>query len=266
MNATNACNTKLLQSPTRSRLAIVALCLIGWLCIELGPAFAQPAQIQVHARHRPPDMFVDDAGQISGPLYDIVNRAAEIAGVTPNWEVRPMAFSLGALEQGIDIVLPRLYRSSEREGYVDFHGPLKGITKQVIFITDTRRPLELTELSDLFGKVLGVRMRGFYGTVFEADKRLNRNAFRGEDQLITELDRGTIEVIAITNLAAFERISEEKGYNTWEVAEFVIDQDESVWIWTVKGSRSSEALRTAFQELVETGSADQFYSDGLPNN
>lgn len=244
----------------------VFLCLISWVVLDLSDALAQSPRVEIHARHRPPDMFVDDGGTISGPLFDIVNRAAEIAGVEPVWLVRPMANSLGALEQGSDIVLPRLYRAPEREGYVLYHGPFNDITKKVQFIYDTRRPVDLNELADLFGLHVGVRLRGYYGTAFNNDKRISRQAFPGEEQLIVELGRGTVDIIALTNLQGFARMAEDIGYTTWQIADFALEQDEAIWIGTARGSNASILLETAFKELVDTGVGHAFYEQESSND
>lgn len=256
------------QRPGRSghRAVGILLCLLSWIVLDLSDALAQSPQVEIHARHRPPDMFVDDSGMVSGPLVNIVNRAAEIAGVEPVWLVRPMANSLGALEKGSDIVVPRIYRAPEREGYVLFHGPFNSITKKVQFVYDTRRPVELIELADLFGLHLGMRLRGYYGTAFENDNRISRQEFPGEEQLIAELGRGTVDVIALTNLEGFARAAEERGYTTWQIAEFSLEQDEAIWIGTVRGSNASLRLEAAFKELVDTGVGAAFYEQENAND
>lgn len=252
---------KSFQRPGTSvyRAATIFLCLLGWFMFDLSLAAAQTQTVEVHARHRPPDMFVDDHGNVSGPLVDIVNRAAELAGVEPVWMVRPMANSLGALEQGRDIVLPRLFRAPDRERYVLYHGPFNDITKKISFVYDTRRPVEIDELSDLFGLHLGVRMRGYYGTSFDNDKRINRQAFPGEEQLIVELGRGTVDVIALTNMQGFDRMADDMNYATWKIADFTLEKDEAIWVATVRGSPASTLLEAAFAQLVETGAGRAFY-------
>lgn len=248
------------------RVVGILLCLISWIVLDLTDAVAQSPSVEIHARHRPPDMFVDDSGNITGPLVEIVNKAAEMAGVEPVWLVRPMANSLGALEQGSDIVLPRLYRAPEREGYVLYHGPFNDITKTVQFIYDTRRPVDLNELADLFRLHVGVRLRGYYGMSFSNDKRISRQTFPGEEQLIVELGRGTVDAIALTNLQGFTRMAEDMGYTTWEIAEFVFEQDEAIWIGTARGSNASVLLESAFRELVDTGAGHAIYEQESAND
>ena len=133
------------------RRAILGLVILFSAC-----AAAKAEDIQGEFRARPPEMKVEN-GKFSGPIKDVIEQAVATAGLTISWSEVPFARSLKELQDGDRVLVPRFNRTSDREAYSIFLGPIAVQKRQILFAVHKGDEHRIKSYGDLAALSIGTK-------------------------------------------------------------------------------------------------------------
>ncbi|MFH1805136.1 MAG: transporter substrate-binding domain-containing protein [Pseudomonadota bacterium] len=235
------------------------LWISGW-CIVSAATVHAGADLEAHARHRPPEMTVDQNGIIGGPLYMILNEAARRAGISVIWIAKPFARSLAELQQGREVIVPRTFRTDERAIYIDFTISILDRTKKVEFFYDRNRPVWINQYDDLYGYLIGVKRGTSYFARFDADTVLATDPVPDDTLLVRLLAAGRIDVVASVDRAAFEQTARVHQYQSWVASDYSFTEITETLYAMKKGSLYYNRLNAALQAMITEGTIAEIYN------
>ncbi len=238
-------------------VALFFLWLTGWNIAS--PARAD-ADLEAHARHRPPEMTVDQNGSIGGPLYVILNEAAQRAGISIIWVAKPFARSLAELQQGREVIVPRTFRTSERSVYIDFTVSILNRTKKVEFLYNRNRPVKISHYDDLYGYLIGVKRGTSYFERFDTDMVLSTDSVPDDALLVRMLAAERIDLAVIVDRLAFEQAARAHQYDNWAVSDYTFVTTTETLYAMKKGSIYYDRLNTALKAMIAENRIAEIYN------
>lgn len=176
-------------------------------------------------RPRPPEMVVDNTNQqLSGPIKEIIEEAAEQLGHTIHWQVMPFQRTLMEAKWGrrVDLI-PRHQMITERYEYL--LPMLFGFQdKTVKFLVRKGDAKILTAYEDLQKYTIYIKRGTSYWPRFNQDKTLAKSLVRDDDQIVSMYRQGRIDVAAILDPEALEAEFKKAGFSDYEYAEYAYRQ------------------------------------------
>lgn len=233
-----------------------ALLLLGTL---LSTAISAQT-LKADFRHRPPEMLVDSStNQLSGPLKDIIEEAAQQLGHSIDWSVVPFARSLNNLKShGTDIV-PRVIRNDEREEFVQYVGPISEQVKNIMFVTRSDGPA-VTSYADLSGLNIGVKRGTAYFKQFDQDNALRKVVVNDDFNLARMLQAKRIDAIVVLDMGALEAEFKATNFTGYNSASYFYPNRIGNYYGMPKNHPLSGAFSQKLDEMVKSGRVAEIYS------
>jgi polar amino acid transport system substrate-binding protein len=163
---------------------IIKICLLVNLFIPA--CFSLEVLTFASLEDLPPKIYKED-GVLKGTYVDIISAVCERMNYKAEFISYPWARVLIVAQNGsVDAIFPPL-KSAEREEFLIFPSEPVSYTRNVIFSRKNSN-LNIKQLSDLKGLMVGVNDRYSYGQIFDDFKKnLNLDLSRTEDMQISKL-------------------------------------------------------------------------------
>ena len=181
---------------------ILTACLLFLLFLFTPNAFA--GQLTILTENSPPGNFIGDDGKLKGVSVEIVQEIMSRLELDILIKVLPWARSYKRLQSEADIMLFSTTRTPQRENQFKWVGPL--LELQWIFITRKDTDISITSLAD----AKSVRRIGTYREDVR-EQYLKQQGFDNlhsttdMSQLIKMLDKGRVDLVAVSNVGLAER-------------------------------------------------------------
>lgn len=215
-------------------------------------SFGNTDVLRADGRHRPPWINVSN-GKIGGPLYEIAVEAANRAGITMEWKLVPFARSHDDIRRGVEVVLPRMAKNTDRESYTDFTVSVLDITREVVFAVPSSKNITIDSYADLAGKKIGVKRKGSYFEKFDNDQELIKYFVKDDVQLVKMLGKGRLDVAGTPDRIAFEKAAKLHDINNWKYADYKHSFNTGIYYGFPKNSIYFETFNKALQGMKSDG-------------
>ncbi|WP_126619014.1 substrate-binding periplasmic protein [Azospirillum griseum] len=223
-------------------------------------AAALAETVVAHGRPRPPELMVEN-GTVSGPLRDVLDEATAKIGMTLTWENVPFPRSLQDLQNGRDVIVPRVRRISDREPYTLFLGPIAVQKREVAFL-GLKGKASVNKYEDLAALTIGVKRGTTYFERFNTDKTLKKVETTDDQTLVSMLLAGRFDVIATVDKPSLDSVLKaEKVTNVaYAPYEEAIDGENHYAIGRNSGlAKRAPELDAVLKDMAATGRVRAIY-------
>jgi polar amino acid transport system substrate-binding protein len=239
------------------------------LAFQTSSLYAQSRVLLADARHRPPEMIVDEVkGKVSGPLIEILNEAARIHGYTVSWQIRPFTRTLKQLESGDTDLAPGVIINAERKGFVEFIGPFGYDHRPVSFLVRSEDKYRLTAYEDLKKIRVGVKQGTIYFPRFDADTTIQRIESKDDLNMVQMLARKRFDAMIVNDREAAEAVINTYQLSGLSWADYEVPRSQPRHYALSKKSRHrslAPALSATIRSMSKSGRIAEIYqAHGLP--
>lgn len=211
-------------------------------------------------RHRPPEMLVDSStNQLSGPLKDIIEEAAQQLGHSIEWSVVPFARSLNSLKSGETDIVPRVIRNAEREQFVQYVGPISEQVKNIMFVTRSDSA-DVKSYGDLKALNIGVKRGTAYFDQFDQDNTLRKVVVNDDFNIARMLEAKRIDAIVVLDMGALESEFKVMNYSGYRATSYFYPNRIGNFYGMPKNHPLSAAFSQKLAEMVKNGRVTEIYS------
>ncbi len=231
----------------------------------LVPAFAtvEPKVLYAHFRHRPPEMIVDERTMtMSSPLKDIIEEAAEKIGYRIHWTISPFARSLHDLQVGKVDIVPRTIKTSERETFIRFLGPVSTQTRDILFLVKAGKESSIQVYEDLYKLSVGVKRQTVYFERFNDDTAINKMESIDDENMAKMFIKGRFDTMIILDRASIEYQLNSLGFHDFSYAQYrQINKIDNYFGMSRKSAHFAafESLNNVLIEMVRSGRVKAIY-------
>ncbi|MBF0602391.1 MAG: ABC transporter substrate-binding protein [Nitrospirae bacterium] len=225
-------------------------------------AVAEEKLLKADYRPRPPEMIVGEGEKISGPLKDILEEAATRNGFRVEWHVVPFPKSLHDLEVGNVDIVPRVIRTTDREAFVQFLGPIGYQEKDIHFLVRKGQEGRIRVYEDLRSLVVGVKLKTAYFDPFDGDETIRKETSSDDSSLARMFIGGRFETIALLDRPAMEGVLAGLNFKDYTVADYHFNQKIGNFYGMSKKSphaASFPALNATLAEMSASGRVTELY-------
>ncbi|HDM8245497.1 TPA: ABC transporter substrate-binding protein [Vibrio campbellii] len=214
-------------------------------------------------RHRPPEMVLSSNQESSGPLKDILEKAVTMTGHTIKWRTAPFTRSLHALKQGYIDIVPRVIRTSEREAFVLYLGPIGCQKKDILFLVHKGNEELIRDYADLHKVKVGVKRGTAYYSVFDTDTNIQKVELKDDANMARMFILKRFDVMAVLDRNSIEMALGSNEFTDYSYAEY--KHQQTIGIYYGMSHKSSLAFRykelnQALLTLSESGAVAEIYA------
>lgn len=217
--------------------------------------------IQADFRHRPPEMQIEN-GQFSGPLKDILDEAAAKIGFQVIWRQVPFARSLQMLRNGQTDIVPRTIRTTEREGFINYLGPIAHQVKNIVFVVKKGSEASIQQYQDLQGLKIAVKRKTAYFPKFNQDTSLSKEELLDDDNMVRMFEKGRFDVMAVLDKDALQAAMTKYDITNFAYAHYQYKQIIANYYGMSQTSKNAilfHDLIQALKEMLEQGRIGDIY-------
>ena len=237
---------------------LIALCTTNVLSTLLS-FIANAQELNADFRPRPPEMVIDaTTHQLSGPLKDIIDQAAKELGHSVTWNSVPFIRSLSNLKHGMTDIVPRVIRTSQREEFIRYVGPITRQVKNITFVTLTSGP-RISTYDDLYNLTIGVKRGTAYFKRFDQDKRINKVVMNDDFNLSRLLKAKRIDAIIVLDESSLDAEFSSMGFKAYKQAKYIHANIISNYYGMPKNHPLAPAFNQKLSEMVENGEIKRIY-------
>lgn len=217
--------------------------------------------IMADFRHRPPEMNIEN-GVLTGPLKDILDEAASKIGYQVIWRQIPFARSLQMLRKGQTDIVPRTIRTTEREAYINYLGPIAHQVKDIVFVVKKGKEGSVKQYQDLKGLKIGVKRKTAYFAQFDQDAELKKEELLDDDNMVRMFENGRFDVMAVLDQEALKVAMAKYQITNFSYADYQYNQVIGNYYGMSKTSKMAvlyHDLNQALKEMIEKGRINDIY-------
>jgi polar amino acid transport system substrate-binding protein len=217
--------------------------------------------LQADFRHRPPEMIVEGK-KMSGPLKVILEEAAKKIQYTIKWRIAPFPRSLGDLEKGIRDILPRTVRTSKREVFVNYLGPIGFQQKDILFLVKKGKEDLINSYEDLKALKIGLKRKTAYFKRFDEDTTFNKMLTNGDDIMAKMFKKGRFDTIAVLDRVSLEKAMEKFSITNYAYANYKYIQRNGNYFGMSKTSINAgiyDQLNEILLDMAKSGEVTKIY-------
>lgn len=155
-------------------------------------------------RNRPPEMIIDESGEISGPLKDILEEAAKKINYKIYWRITPFSRSINDLKSGKVDIVPRTIMNEQRKEFINFLGPINYQKKEISFLIKKNSEISIKNYEDLKKYKIGSKIGTFYFDEFNNDIKLNKVESIDDFNMSKMFINGRFDVMIVLDKQAIE--------------------------------------------------------------
>ncbi len=231
------------------------------LLLTLTLVHAEEKILQADFRHRPPEMVVTGE-QISGPLKDIIEQAADKIGYKIKWRKAPFIRSLKGLKGGSVDLLPRTVRNEAREKFITYLGPIGYQKKDILFLVRKGRQDLINHYQDLYGIKIAVKRGTAYFKRFDQDNGLEKQVHMDDGNMVRMFQRDRFDTMAVLDREALEDALHRHNITDYAYANYKYIQRNGNYYGMPKkyaGSRIFNQLNKSLLNMVISGEITHIY-------
>lgn len=232
-------------------------------------SLAEPVQVQVDIRHRPPEMSIID-GKYYGPLIDIIDLLLLESKLEPQWLVVPWPRTLLRAKLGQVDIIPRHSMTLERKKFL--LPMLIGYEQRSVhyLLSPSIQDIDQYQSPKQFSNLIFGLLRGsYYGPYIENIQSKVSTVFTHDiQQLMSLLLSGRIDIMPIQNLswakAAFHKVKHKHKAKMYQISSYKETFVSGKYISIPKSSplaTSFHRLNCQIFKLRNSGTIDSIYQD-----
>lgn len=204
----------------------------------------------------PPKVFTEN-GELKGTYVDIIREACKRMNMEAEFQFYPWARAMVLVKNGkVDAIFPP-FKTAERSEFLYFPESVD-VTRNVIFAPKKRR-LNIKNLEDLKGLVVGINDQYSYGDKFDAFKsQLQLDSSLNEEMLAQKLAHGAprrIDVAAASG-EAFKFVSQRMNLQDEFEEVYTISQNTSYIAFSKAKGPDAKALSRKFGRTLRAMKKD----------
>ncbi len=226
-------------------------------------AVAEPLKVLTgHFRHRPPELMVYCSGEMTGPLYHVIEEAASRLGYRIDWKLASFRETLQSMRDGTVDLAPRVIRTAEREQFIQFIGPVGAQQKNVRFIVPKGQAARLSRLEDLANRHTAFIGGAHYFDAFNDNKQLSKTPLRDDSEMARRLSRNEVDTLIVLDSSSMEIALERIGFADYEYANNVFEQRLDIYYGLSASSANAglaEQLNQTISQMAHDGTIDAIY-------
>ncbi len=227
-----------------------------------GATFA--ATIEVNVRNRPPDLNVDN-GKYSGPLKDILEKAAERAGHSVNWVEAPFKRAYEDAKSGRIDLVPRTFYRESRKTEVHYLDPVGYQEKDIVFFVKKGKENVVKSYDDLKNVSIGVKRGSAFYEKFDGDTSLNKVEGTEDEALVKMFIGDRFDVMVSIDPLGMKQEFEKLGFSDYSFTEYKHVKRTGVYYASSKKRYDTDrksvydSINDQIQKMVSSGEVSKIY-------
>ena len=237
------------------------LSLIVWgVCLSLsGRVSAKDLVLNVDVRSRPPEMVVADH-HYSGPLLDILEKAARGARYGIRYRKRQFEGSLLRLMDGDIDILPRTICTPERAKRIDYLGPIGYQKKEISFLVKKGREGSIQVFDDLKKVTVGVKRGTVYFKEFDNDNDIRRIESEDDENMVQMFASNRFDTMIILDKAAAEAALKKHHIADYAYARYTYPKMIGNYYGIARHHPAKQTLQKILEKMVRFGRVKEIYA------
>ncbi|HOJ93452.1 MAG TPA: transporter substrate-binding domain-containing protein [Dictyoglomaceae bacterium] len=182
------------------KLLVILLILSLLFCFTPAETSSQKKLRIVTDRDYPPFTFIDEKGHLVGVSVDFWNLWSKIMGVEV--ELIPLSWEVAQeeLREGKADAIDTIFKTKEREKYLDFSSPIFHMTSSIYYNTDLKG---ISSLSDITPYVVGIKEGdALVEVALSQNKDLHFRFYKGYGDIVKSAVRREIDVFIMDDIPA----------------------------------------------------------------
>lgn len=238
------------------------LFVLAVIAFFVTPTLAEETKLlKADFRQRPPEMIIEK-GSLVGPLKDILDEAALKVGYQVKWRQIPFARSLQMLRNGQTDIVPRTIRTTEREGFINYLGPIGHQTKNILFVVKKGKESSLNKYQDLKDLKIAVKRKTAYFPKFNQDLTLHKEELLDDDNMVRMFEKGRFDVMAVLDQDALKAAMTKHNITDFSYANYQYKQVIAHYYGMSQTSNNAFLfgdLNQALNEMLNEGRINEIY-------
>lgn len=229
-------------------------------CLAVSAVWAADKVLYVDVRNRPPDM-VKNGDRHSGPLLEVIDRAAQKIGYRTVYVERRFELSLSLLQQkkgNIDIV-PRVVWTSEREKQFDYLGPIGSNDIEILFLVKAGQEGTIRRFEDLEKLSVGTKAKTAYFERFDKNAAIRKIEAIDDDNLVQMFRAGRFDTMIVLDKPALEAALKKFGIGDYAYAQYRHPLRLDIYFGITKDHPERAALQKTLKEMGRSGEIFEIY-------
>ncbi|MPY22631.1 amino acid ABC transporter substrate-binding protein [Shewanella psychropiezotolerans] len=224
---------------------------------------AEEKMLHADFRHRPPEMIVEN-NRAAGPLKDVLDEAADVIGYKIEWRIAPFARSLKGLKNGKVDLVPRVIKTSQREKFIDFLGPIGHRQKDIVFLVRKGKEKTINDYHDLYQFEIGIKRDTAYFTKFDDDKALHKILLLDDRNMSSMFAAHRFDVMVVLDKDSIESAFKQIHFTDYAYAHYRHKQNIGIFYGLSKLSANTKVnskLSKVLLNMSQSGRVAQIYQD-----
>lgn len=241
-------------------MRVLLFVLISWCSESIGQS-ADYSELRFITVDEPPANYVDEFGELSGYVTDIVKQLQNQMQIDIFVEVMPEARAIRTLDSSPNVIMFSMSRTKERENKYHWLGHV--LTKRWIFFSKADFPDNISKLSQVLEspKRTGV-IRGDIRERWLLGKHApNIVSLLNYNNAVEMLMRGRIDFLFYESFGVFATLK-RLGHSSEEVKSQLVATESDVYIVMSK-SKGDSTLVSELQNQITTLKKSDWYSNHL---
>lgn len=223
--------------------------LLG-LVIALTVSSANAENISIVAENDWYPYSADRGGKADGFAVDVVSAAFKSMGVDVNFKVMPYARGLDETKKGTELAVFNTTKTTNNEN--DYLWPKNSLFSAAIVLYAPASSNESgLSVKDVEGKTVGITNGYEYGTAFDTNKNIKKDAAVDDKTMMRKLAAGRTQYGAIYEKVAKVVISENKGDLEGKVKQVGVITSDNLFVAFSKSHKDGAKYRDLLDKGLE---------------
>lgn len=200
------------------------------------------------------------AEHADGIVAHIVNAVAERLDMPIDMQLAPFARRLQWMKNGELDLMGGLLKRPERQAYIYYVSPPYVEKNRKVFYVRKGEEARIQSYADLYGLVIGTKIRSRYFQRFDEDRRLIKEAVGSVEQNFRKLLSGRVDAVIYSNRSGAIKLAEMGIAEQVGVAPFAYTASNPVYIGISRRSplmAHRERIEAVVRRMVESGEMAQ---------
>lgn len=202
--------------------------------------------------HFPPYSIITEDGRFSGLDKIYIEKIAAKANIKVDAYACPFARCLKLLEQGDADLYVSLFKTREREQYIEFIEPHHGIESSQTFYVLTDSDMTIASYDDLTGKRIGIIRNSKYFEPFDSDTALRKSPLVSADVMLDMLIDNRVDAIVGIRVVIDDIISKRNLTGKIRHTKYEYRGSRKTYLGMSKQSRFTYLLPALSQAVADT--------------
>ena len=198
----------------------------------------------------------------SGPARELVSELAIRMDHRLNWKVQSFSDGISDVKNGSVHLVPWIYASKERRGFMRFAGPVSVHAAAVYFLINKKKHGDIVDLKDLNGLKLANEKDALTTPEIDDNPKLNILRFNSRIEALDAVLNGSADVLIDSNLPRLLQIKKQGRAATLDVSTFKFGYQRPVYIGISKKLvKKDDAVRMdkLIEEMFSDGTMEQIF-------